>query len=169
MSHRGNVVLDGLAVFANGSAVLPAACTPVATGNTFEKLQPGDKLTCTASVPLSLSDLESATAVSIGASASCAVASTGQALSDVTAQAPVQLTPNPALQLDLDVVAESCVVETTNASGRRRIDAWHTACCCGGNATAALTGHQTQACAMPNFPVQSWSVTTAERKGGLVW
>lgn len=111
-----------------GPTSVVAACTPDATGGSLDNALPGGKLTCTASVPLSLSDLESATAVSIGASASCAVASTGQALSDVTAQAPVQLTPNPALQLDLDVVAESCVVETTNASGRRRIDAWHTAC-----------------------------------------
>jgi hypothetical protein len=85
-------------------------------------------MVCTANVSLTQEDLE-ADAVNITAYARARdVDSTGQVVTAV-AQQPVQLRLSPDLQLDLDVLADSCVVKASNASGQEGFLSKHVACC----------------------------------------
>lgn len=118
-SYRGNVILDEVAVYADKDGSILASCTAAATPDTSTKVSPGNMLECSAIVPLTQADLEAPDVVQVSAHANYTTVapSTGQGLS-VAAQQPVTLTPQPTLQLDLDVLADTCVLKTANTTGR---------------------------------------------------
>lgn len=93
-----------------------AQCTPTASDDTFAKITPGNSLTCSASITLTQADLE-AEVINILAYASSSTQSSAGVATTAVAELPVKLTPQPILQLDLDVLADTCVLETANATG----------------------------------------------------
>jgi hypothetical protein len=111
------VILTDLDVYSDSIMGLSANCTPIAPEDTPTKLTPGNRLVCTANVSLTQNDLEQGDPVNITAFASSGnLPSTGQMVT-AQAQQPVQLLPNPTLQLDLDILADTCKVRTANLTG----------------------------------------------------
>jgi hypothetical protein len=116
------VLLDTIDVYTDKMVGLSANCTTMSVSpfnspyNTT--LWPGSGLMCWANVSLSQADLEGG-AFNITAYASTSTLSaTGKAITAMSQQ-PVQLVPSPTLQLDLDVVADSCAVKNPSTTGEQ--------------------------------------------------
>lgn len=112
------MLLDKFNVSADKMMGSSAKCTPLVDGDTATRIAPGNSLACTVNISLTQADLE-ADAVNITAHADSVTLTS--AVVTAVAQQPLQLLPNPTLQLGLDVLADTCVLKASNSSGGHNI------------------------------------------------